>query len=151
MSEAVTEALKAESLGEVPVGAVIVKDGAVIGHGHNLTVTLKDPTAHAEIAAIKDAAEKLGSRRLLGCDMYVTCEPCAMCAGAMVLSRMRKVYIGVMDPKSGACGSVFNIIQESRLNHRIEIETGALENECGRMLKDFFKKRRKNSTEEVST
>jgi len=149
MSEAIAEAAEAEKIGEVPVGAVVEKDGEIIGRGHNLTETLKDPTAHAEIAAIREAAKKLGGWRLSGCSLYVTCEPCAMCAGAMVLSRIKKVYIGAMDPKSGACGSVFNIPGEQRLNHRIEVEAGIMGRECESMMKDFFKKRRKNSTEEV--
>ena len=151
MSEAVAEAEKARNRGEVPVGAVIVKDGVIIGRGHNQTETLKDPTVHAEILAMREAAGKLGGWRLLGCDLYVTCEPCAMCAGAMVLARIRKVFIGAMDPKSGACGSVFNVIQEQRLNHFIEIETGIMRSECEGMMKDFFRKRRKNYLEDVHT
>lgn len=151
MSEALAEARKAESLGEVPVGAVIEKDGVIIGRGHNLTETLKDPTAHAEMIAIRNAAKELGGWRLLGCNLYVTCEPCAMCAGAIVLARIKKAYIGTMDPKSGACGSVFNIIQEQRLNHYVEIEAGIMQQECERTMKDFFKKRRKKNTEEFHT
>jgi len=151
MSEALAEARKAESLGEVPVGAVIEKDGVIIGRGHNLTETLKDPTAHAEMIAIRNAAKELGGWRLLGCNLYVTCEPCAMCAGAIVLARIKKDYIGTMDPKSGACGSVFNIIQEQRLNHYVEIEAGIMQQECERTMKDFFKKRRKKNTEEFHT
>lgn len=147
MAEAIAEAKKALECGEVPVGAVIEKDGAIIGRGHNLTQTSKDPTAHAEMLAIRAAAEKLGGWRLTGCNLYVTCEPCAMCAGAMVLSRVKKAFIGTMDPKSGACGSVFNIAQEQRLNHFIEIETGIMQTECESMMKDFFKKRRKNAEE----
>jgi tRNA(adenine34) deaminase len=149
MSEAIAEARKAEERGEVPVGAVIEKDGRIIGRGHNMVETLKDPTAHAEIAAIKDAAGNLGGWRLLGCNMYVTCEPCAMCAGALVLARIEKVCIGAKDPKSGACGSVVNIIQEGRLNHYVEIETGIMEQECQQMMKEFFKKRRNKATEEI--
>jgi tRNA(adenine34) deaminase len=151
MSEAIAEAQKAESCGEVPVGAVIEKDGVIIGRGHNLTETLKDPTAHAEMIAIRNAAKELGGWRLSGCNLYVTCEPCAMCAGAIVLARIDKAYIGTMDPKSGACGSVFNIIQEQRLNHYVEIETGIMQQKCERMMKDFFKKRRKKNTEEIHT
>ena len=149
MSEAIAEARKAENCGEVPIGAVIEKDGAIIGRGHNLTETLKDPTAHAEIIAIRNAAKELGGWRLLGCNLYVTCEPCAMCAGALVLARIKKAFIGAMDPKSGACGSVFNIIQEQKLNHYIEIETGIMRQECEGMMKEFFKKRRKKNTEET--
>ena len=150
MAEAVEEAKKAERRGEVPIGAVIEKDGDIIGRGHNLTEALRDPTAHAEILAIREAAKRLGGWRLLGCSMYVTCEPCAMCAGALVLARVKKVVIGAMDPKSGACGSVFNIPQEGRLNHYVEIETGVMQNACETMLKDFFRKKRKNNTEDVS-
>lgn len=147
MALAIAEALKAEERGEVPVGAVIEKDGEIIGRGYNLTETLKDPTAHAEMIAIHDAALKLGGWRLLGCNLYVTCEPCAMCAGAIVLARIRKLFIGAMDPKAGACGSVFNIVQESRLNHFVEMETGLMGSECELMMKRFFKKRRNKDTE----
>jgi len=151
MAEAIAEARKAEELGEVPVGAIIEKDGEIIGRGHNLTETLKDPTAHAEITAIREAAKKLGGWRLVGCNLYVTCEPCAMCAGAMVLSRIKKACIGTPDRKTGACGSVFNIIQEQKLNHYIEIETGIMQQECEQMMKRFFIKLRTNSTEESGT
>lgn len=143
MLEALKEAQKARDLGEVPIGAVIVKDGEIIGRGHNLTETTKDPTAHAEMQAIRQAAAHLGGWRLIGCQMYVTAEPCAMCAGAMVWSRIETVYIGTMDPKAGACGSVFNIVQEEKLNHRVNIETGLLQEECSQILKDFFKALRK--------
>ena len=150
MAEAIEEARKAENCGEVPIGAIVEKDGIIIGRGHNLTETLKDPTAHAEITAIRNAAKELGGWRLSGCRLYVTCEPCAMCAGAMVLARIEKAVIGAPDPKSGACGSVLNVTQEGRLNHRVEIETGIMRGECESMLKGFFKKRRKNYTEEVN-
>jgi len=149
MLEAMQEAKKAESIGEVPIGAIIEKDGIIIGRGHNLTESSKDPTAHAEIIAIKDAAKNLGAWRLLDCNIYVTCEPCAMCAGAIVLARISKAYIGTPDPKSGACGSVFNIIQDQRLNHYVEIQMGIKQQECENMMKDFFKERRKKNTEEV--
>ena len=148
MSEAIAEARKAESFGEVPVGAIVEKDGKIISRGHNLTETLKDPTAHAEIIAIRNAAKELGGWRLLDCNLYVTCEPCAMCAGAIVLARINKLYIGTLDAKTGACGSVFNIIQEKNLNHYVEIETGIMQKECESMMKEFFKKRRKKKTEE---
>ena len=147
MGEAIAQARMAERCGEVPVGAVIVRGGVIVGRGHNLTETLKDPTAHAEVIAIRAAAGALGGWRLPGCSMYVTCEPCAMCAGAMVLARIDRVVIGAADPKSGACGSVLNVIQESRLNHRVEIEAGVMEQECAAMLKEFFRKRRKLCTE----
>ena len=151
MAEALAEARKAENTGEVPVGAVVEKDGAIIGRGHNLTESLKDPTAHAEMIALRNACGELGGWRLLGCSVYVTCEPCAMCAGAMVLARVKKLFIGAMDPKSGACGSVFNIAQERRLNHFIEIETGVMRQECESVMKGFFKERRKKNTEEADT
>ena len=110
MSEALKEAEKASALGEIPIGAVIVKDGQIIGRGHNLPETEKDPTAHAEILAIREAAKALGGWRLTGCQMYVTLEPCSMCAGAIVWARIEKLYIGAMEPKSGACGSLYNIV-----------------------------------------
>ncbi|QHI73924.1 tRNA-specific adenosine deaminase [Aminipila terrae] len=139
MIDALAEAKKAYSCGEIPIGAVIEKDGKIVGRGYNLTETLKDPTAHAELIAIREAAKTLGGWRLLQCNLYVTCEPCAMCAGAIVWSRMKKVFIGTMDPKGGACGSVFNILQEEKLNHYVEIETGLMETECSDLLKDFFR------------
>ena len=148
MLEALEEAKKAYELGEVPIGAVVEKDGQIIGRGHNLTETLKDPTAHAEMIALRQAAHNLGGWRLLGCKLYVTAEPCAMCAGAIVWSRIEKLYIGTMDPKGGGCGSVFNIPQEPRLNHYVEIETGIMQQECQDILKAFFKELRKKRSEE---
>ncbi len=148
MIEALAEAEKAAALGEIPVGAVIVRDGRIIGRGHNLTETAKDPTAHAEMIAIREAAKKIGGWRLIGCEMFVTCEPCAMCAGAMVWARIEKVYIGTMDPKSGACGSVFQIPSETRLNHQIKIETGLMQEECSEIMKSFFRKLRTKKSEE---
>ena len=148
MKEALAEAKKAAAAGEVPVGAVIVKDGEIIGRGHNETETAKDPTAHAEMIAIRQAAKNLGGWRLTGCTMYVTTEPCSMCAGAIVWSRISRLFIGTMDPKSGACGSVFNIPQESRLNHFVEIETGLMQEECSSLMKSFFKEFRKRKLEE---
>ena len=150
MKEALAEAEAAGRLGEVPIGAVIVRDGEIIARGHNLTETRKDPTAHAEMNAIRQAAEVLGGWRLPGCEMYVTCEPCAMCAGALVWSRIEKLYIGAMDPMAGACGSIFDIVEEPRLNHRIQVERGVMAEECSQLLKDFFaqlrtiKKNRRN-------
>lgn len=139
MSEALKEAEKAGKMGEVPIGAVIVKDGKIIARGHNLTESAKDPTAHAEMIAIRQAASVLGGWRLFGCEMYVTAEPCAMCAGAIVWARIDTLYIGTMDPKAGACGSVFNIPQDERLNHRVNINTGLMQEECSKILKDFFR------------
>lgn len=143
MMEALVEARKAYELGEIPIGAVIVRDGQIIARGHNLTETSKDPTAHAEILAIREAARFLGGWRLIGCSMYVTVEPCSMCAGAMIWSRIENLYIGTMDPKAGACGSVFNIAEEDKLNHRINVERGILEEECSGIMKEFFKELRK--------
>ena len=148
MSAALEEAKKAASMGEVPVGAVIVKDGEIISRAHNLTESSKDPTAHAEMLAIRKAAAKLGGWRLFGCHMFVTAEPCSMCAGAIVWARIEKLYIGTMDPKSGACGSVFNIPQKAELNHFVEIETGLMQEECSCLMKDFFRKLRKEKSEE---
>lgn len=148
MKEALAEAKKAAAAGEVPVGAVIVKDGEIVGRGHNETETAKDPTAHAEMIAIRQAAKNLGGWRLTCCTMYVTTEPCSMCAGAIVWSRISRLFIGTMDPKSGACGSVFNIPQESRLNHFVEIETGLMQEECSSLMKSFFKELRKRKLEE---
>lgn len=149
MLEALKEAKKAKKGGEIPVGAVIVKDDKIIARGHNLTETKKDITAHAEIIAIRKASkllgESLGWRRLSGCEMYVTMEPCAMCAGALVWARIEKLYIGVMDEKAGACGSVYNIVQDSRLNHQMEVietEAGTVKDECGQIVKEFFRELR---------
>lgn len=142
MEEALKEAQKAAALGEVPIGAVIVRGGEIIARGHNLTETEKDPTMHAEMNAIRQAAAYLHGWRLTGCSMYVTCEPCAMCAGALVWSRMENLYIGTMDPKAGACGSVFNIAEDSRLNHCIHVERGIMQEECAQQLKMFFRELR---------
>lgn len=148
MREALEEAAKAEALGEVPIGAVIVKDGRVIGRGHNLVETTKDPTAHAEINAIRQAAQTLGGWRLLGCEMYVTIEPCNMCAGALVWSRIDKLFYGARDPKAGACGSLHNIVKDERLNHNLEVEEGLMAEECSLIVKNFFRNLRENNSEE---
>ena len=125
MTEALAEAKAAQAQGEIPIGAVIVKDGVIIGRGHNMTLTAKDPTAHAEMLAIRQAGkylgETLGWKRLTGCSMYVTMEPCSMCAGAIVWARIEKLYIGVMDPKAGGCGSIVNIVQENCLKLDVEV------------------------------
>ena len=143
MLEALEEAKKAFHKGEVPIGAVIVKDGEIIGRGHNLTETLKDPTCHAEILAIREASEKLGTPRLTGATMYVTVEPCSMCAGALVWARVSRLYIGAMDAKAGGCGSVMDIVDHPKLNHRIEVETGILKEECETLMKEFFQNLRR--------
>lgn len=139
MMEALIEARKALKLGEVPIGCVVVKDGHIIGRGYNRTVTDKDPTAHAEILAIREAGKVLGGWRLLGTELYVTCEPCAMCAGAMVWARIQRVIFGTKDPKAGAAGSVINVLQEDGFNHQVEIESGILEEPCKEILQSFFK------------
>ena len=142
MKIALDEAYKAYSIGEVPVGAIIVKNQKVIASGYNMRETLKDPTAHAEIIAIKKASEYLGGWRLIDCTMYVTIEPCAMCAGAIVNSRIGRIVIGAKDPKMGACGSVVNIAQNPSFNHRADITWGIMEKECSEIMKDFFRKLR---------
>jgi len=143
MKEALKEAKKAYDKLEVPVGAVIVKDGKVIARAHNLKETKFDTTKHAEILAIQKASKKLNSWRLLGCEMYVTLEPCSMCAGALINSRIKKIYIGANDEKTGAVGSVFNLLEDYKFNHKVDVEKGILRDECEKILKDFFKMLRK--------
>ena len=143
MRVALKEALTAFDKDEVPVGAVVVHKGRMIARAHNQVETLKDPTAHAEMIAITQAASYLKSKWLLGATLYVTIEPCTMCAGALVLSRIKNIVFGARDPKTGACGSVFSIIGNGRLNHRIRITSGVLEEDCSSLLKDFFKNKRK--------
>ena len=137
MNEAIKEALVCTY--EVPVGAIIVHKGKIIGRGHNLRETTKDPTAHAEIIAIREASEYLGGWRLLDCTMYVTLEPCAMCAGAIVNSRIERLVIGAMDPKRCCCGSVEDLVCNPRFNHRVDLTVGVLEDRCSKLLKEFFK------------
>ena len=143
MKEALKEAKKAFEKEEVPVGAVIVKDGKIIARAHNQKETKKDSTSHAEILAIKKACKKLGTWRLLDCEIYVTLEPCSMCAGALINSRIKKLYIGTPDEKTGACGSVLNLLEDYKFNHKIEVEKYILRDECEKILKDFFKILRK--------
>lgn len=142
MEEALKEAQIAALQGEVPVGAVIEKDGRIIGRGHNRTEQDNDPTAHAEMIAIRQAAGEVGWARLTGCNMYVTLEPCPMCAGAIVWARIDNLHIGVMDHKAGACGSVMNIVENERLNHSVCVSNGLMAHECSKTLKDFFAERR---------
>lgn len=144
MKQALKEAQKAYSKEEVPIGVVVVKEGKIIARAHNLKETKKDTTEHAEIIAIKKASKKLNAWRLTDCEMYTTLEPCPMCAGAIIQSRIKKVYIGAMDEKTGACGSVLNLFKDYKFNHDVEIEQGILEEECKKILKDFFKMLRKN-------
>ena len=131
--------------GEVPVGAIIVKNGVIIGRGSNAPIGLHDPTAHAEIIAMRIAAAHLGNYRLVDCTLYVTLEPCAMCSGAMQHARIKKLVYGASDPKTGACGSVINLMAEPKLNHHCEVVGGILAEECGAVLSEFFKQRRLTS------
>ena len=142
MQVALKEAKKAAEKLEVPVGCVIVKDGKIIARAHNLKETKIDTTKHAEIIAIQKASKKLEAWRLLDCEMYVTLEPCPMCAGAIIQSRIKKVYIGAMDDKTGACGSVVNLLQDYPFNHIVEVETGIEKEQCEKILKGFFRKLR---------
>ncbi|MDR1942299.1 MAG: tRNA adenosine(34) deaminase TadA [Endomicrobium sp.] len=139
---ALKQAAKAREIGEVPVGAVIVKNNEIISKGFNRCIKDKDPTAHAEIEALRKAAKKIGNYRLNGCDIYVTIEPCPMCAGALVNARIRKIFFGAFDKKAGACKSVFKITGSSKLNHRIETESGILKEDCAKIITDFFKNKR---------
>ena len=143
MREALLLAAHAEALGEVPVGAIVVKDGEIIGRGFNQSITSHDPTTHAEIVALRDAAHRLKNYRLVDCELYVTLEPCMMCVGAMLHARLKRVVFGASDPKTGACGSVINLPQEEKLNHHATFEGGVLRDECSAMLKAFFQARRK--------
>ncbi len=138
MQYAYKEAEKAYEKNEIPIGAVIVFDNMIIGKGHNQVETLKDPTAHAEIIALTSAAEYLTSKVLLGCTMYVTLEPCSMCAGAIVLAKLDALYFGAYDNKSGACGSVLNITNNKALNHRLSVTGGIMDAQCGELLRSFF-------------
>lgn len=143
MQEALDLAKRAASLGEVPVGAVVVHEGVVVGRGHNLRETAKDPLAHAEILAIAEAAKTLDRWRLIGCTLVVTLEPCAMCAGAIVNARVEHVVFGALDPKAGATGSLMNLVQDARLNHRAQVTSGVMAQESAALLKGFFAARRK--------
>lgn len=147
MREALVLARQAGALGEVPVGAVAVKDGAVLGRGSNRREVDEDPFAHAELLAMQQAAKALGVWRLTGVTVYVTLEPCTMCAGALVLARVSRLVFGAADPKAGAVGSLYNLAQEPRLNHRVEVTGGVLADECGAALKAFFAALRANKTE----
>lgn len=144
MAMALKEAAKAFEANEVPVGAVILKNDQILAKAHNQIKMLKDPTAHAEMIAITQAASALENERLIDCDMYSTLEPCAMCAGAMVLARIKRLFISSDDPKTGAAGSVFNIVSDDRLNHRIEVVRGLYATESSLLMQDFFKSKRAN-------
>lgn len=147
MSLALDQARLALDEDEVPVGAVVVMDGRLIGRGHNRTRSLCDPTAHAEILAITAACQSIGLSRLDGAELYVTLEPCAMCAGAIVLAHIKCLYYGTYDPKAGACGSVFDIPREPRLNHRVEVHAGIAADQASRLLEQFFDRKRKEQHE----
>ncbi len=139
MYEALREAERAFARDETPIGAVVVHQGRIIGRGHNQTIALSDPTAHAEMIALTSASETLGDWRLVDCDLYCTIEPCVMCAGASVLARVRKIYFGATEPKFGGCGSLFQVPQDTRLNHQCEIEGGLLAHESAELLQEFFR------------
>lgn len=143
MNEALKQAKDAFSKDEVPVGAVVVHDGKVIARAHNQVELLKDPTAHAEMLAITQATNYLGAKWLNDCSIYVTIEPCSMCAGALVLARIKKLFFGAEDPKAGACGSIIDITNNKKLNHRITVKKGIQEKECSLLLTEFFKRKRK--------
>jgi tRNA(adenine34) deaminase len=147
MRAALREARASAEADEVPVGCVIVHEGAVIGRGHNQVERLQDATAHAEVVAIGAASNALQSWHLSECTLYVTLEPCAMCAGAMVLARVGRLVYGAADPKSGACGSVLDVIHERRLNHRVETTAGVMADECGSIIKSFFARKRREAAE----
>ena len=145
MQAALALAANAADNGEVPVGALVVRDGEIIGRGQNSMIARNDPTAHAEILALRAAARRIGNYRLVDCELFVTLEPCAMCAGAMMHARIARVMFGASDPKTGACGSVVDLFAEQRLNHHAEVTGGILADTCAQQLKDFFALRRKNS------
>ncbi|MNW32264.1 tRNA-specific adenosine deaminase [compost metagenome] len=145
MRQAIAEALKAQELGEVPIGAVIVHNNEIIGRGYNLRETTKDGTAHAEIVAIRQASEHLDAWRLLYCRLYVTLEPCPMCAGAIVQSRVPQVIYGTTDPKAGCAGTLMNLLQEPRFNHQTEVIPNILQSDCSALLTDFFRQLRKKT------
>lgn len=142
MLEAIAEAKKAEQIGEVPIGCVIVRNNEIIGRGYNLRETRFDPTAHAEMVAIRDACDRIGAWRLLDCTLYVTLEPCPMCAGAIVQSRVNRVVYGTTDPKAGCAGTLMNLLQEPRFNHETELTSGILQPECAFLLTQFFRRLR---------
>ena len=157
MKEAIKEAYKAYKKEEVPVGAVIVKDGIIISRAHNVKEIKNDSTQHAEILAIQKASKKLKTWRLSDCEMYVTLEPCSMCAGAIIGARIKKIYIGAMDQKMGACGSVLNLLEDYKFNHKVESEKYILQSECEEIIKNFFielrernKRKKQKMTEEKS-
>lgn len=147
MQEAIKQAKLAAEKDEVPVGAVITHQNKIIARAHNQVEMLKDPTAHAEMLAVTQATNFLSCKWLQDCTLYVTIEPCSMCAGALVLARIKRICFGASDPKTGGCGSVVNIARHKKLNHRIEVKKGILAEECGRLVSEFFKKKRKSESQ----
>jgi tRNA(adenine34) deaminase len=148
MQEAINLAQQAATNGEVPVGAIVVKNDVIIGRGSNAPISLSDPSAHAEMLAIRDAAKTLGNYRLIDCTLYVTLEPCAMCAGVIQHARLSKLIFGASDPKTGACGSIIDLMAEQKLNHHTEVIGGVMAEECGNLLSTFFKLRRLQSQQQ---
>jgi tRNA(adenine34) deaminase len=142
MREALAEARRAQELGEVPVGAVVVRNGVVVGRGHNRNLIDQDPTAHAELVALREAGRALGNHRLGGCELFVTIEPCAMCAGAMVHARIQRLVYGASDPKAGAVQSVMRVLNHPQLNHQMEVDSGVLGAECAALIQEFFRRKR---------
>ena len=145
MRVALELAAEAEEAGEVPVGAVVVRNGVILGRGYNCPISAADPTAHAEVMALRNAAKNVGNYRLADCTLYVTLEPCAMCIGAIVLARIPRLVFGATDPKAGACGSIMNIPLEPRLNHRVEVVAGLCAEDSQQLLQEFFRQLRKNA------
>ena len=143
MKEAIKEAKKAELIDEVPIGCVVVKDGKIISRGHNIRETKQNPIGHAEMVAITKASKKLNSWRLDGCDIYITLEPCIMCSGAIIQSRIRHIYFGAFDPKGGALSSSINVLEAENINHHPEVTSGILQKECSSLLTNYFKNKRK--------
>ena len=151
MRMAMREAERGAREGEVPVGAIIVREGKVLARGHNRPIRLCDPTAHAEILVLRRAARKLRNYRLEGCDLYVTIEPCAMCTGAIVHARVRRLIYGAPDPKAGACGTALKVMNHRKLNHRVEIAKGVLQAECAAVIQEFFRNKRKHKKSEAES
>ena len=148
MQAALEEAAAAEALAEVPIGAVVVLDGQIIGRGHNLRETEQDPTAHAEMIAVRQAAEKLGSWRLIDCTLYVTLEPCVMCMGGIILARIPHLVFGCRDPRVGAVGSIYNFAEDDRFNHQVQVREGVLQKECSEQLSRFFRQLREQKKQQ---
>ena len=142
MQLALDQARRAAKAGEVPIGALVIKDGQILGEGHNRTLLDHDPTAHAEIVALRQAAARLGNYRLIGCSMFVTIEPCSMCAGALVHARLARLVYGASDPKAGAVSSVLEVLNHPGLNHKMEVKSGVLMDQCSQLLQSFFRQRR---------